>query len=329
VVGDDGIAISGVNSLNEAGPGEICFFADQRLSEELKKTRGSAVIVSVENQLFNGPQVVAANPELAFARVATLLSPAIAGYPGVSERAVVHESSVIGRNVSIYPLVYVGKEAVIGDDVILFPGVFVGDRARIGVRTVIHPNVAVLRDCVIGKDVIIHAGTVIGADGFGFVRDGRTSVKIPQTGIVQIDDQVEIGANNCIDRATFGRTWIGSRVKTDNLVQIGHNVVIGDDTVVVAQAGIAGSTRIGRGVMIGPQSGLIDHLEIGDGAMIAGRSGVAKAVGAGEIVSGVPAMPHRLWLKITGLIKRLPRLDERVRSLEKKVKELEKLVEME
>ena len=158
---------------------------------------------------------------------------------------------------------YVGKEAVIGDDIVLFAGVFIGDRVKIGNRTVVYPNVSILEDCVIGNDVIIHAGTVIGSDGFGFVQDGTTSVKIPQIGIVQIDDNVEIGANNCIDRAALGKTWIKKGVKTDNLVQVAHNVVIGEDTIVVSQAGIAGSVSIGRQVIIGGQVGISDHVDIG------------------------------------------------------------------
>jgi UDP-3-O-[3-hydroxymyristoyl] glucosamine N-acyltransferase len=171
--------------------------------------------------------------------------------------------------------------------------------------------------------VIIHGGSVIGSDGFGFVRDGSVNVKIPQTGIVQIDDQVEIGANNTVDRAALGRTWIKRGVKTDNLVHVGHNVVIGEDSIIVAQAAISGSVHIGREVVIGGQAAIGDHLEIGDRVMIGSQSGVAKSISFGEVVSGTPAMAHRLWLKTAGLIKRLPRFNDRLRSLEKKVDELE------
>ena len=212
---------------------------------------------------------------------------------------------------------------MIGDEVILFPGVFIGDRVKIGNRALIYSNVSVLQDCLIGNDVIIHAGTVIGSDGFGFVRDGSKSVKIPQTGIVQIDDQVEIGACNCIDRATIGKTWIKTGVKTDNLVQVGHNVSIGEDTIVVAQVGISGSCNIGREVIIGGQAGITDHIEIGDRAMIGSQSGVAKSVSPGEVVSGSPTMPHRLWLRTSRLITRLPQFNERLRKLEKRMEKLE------
>jgi UDP-3-O-[3-hydroxymyristoyl] glucosamine N-acyltransferase len=238
--------------------------------------------------------------------------------------AFVHKSARIGEDVSIYPFVYVGEEAVIGNHTTLYAGVFVGDRVRIGNGTVIHPNVSILHDCVIGDEVIIHAGSVIGSDGFGFVRDGQINVKIPQMGYVQIDDQVELGANNTIDRAALGKTWIKRGVKTDNLVQIAHNVVIGEDTVIVAMTGISGSVNIGREVVIGGQVGINDHITIGDRAMIGSQSGVVKSVSPGQVVSGSPSMPHRLWLRTARVIPRLPEMYDRLRRLEKKVEELEK-----
>lgn len=324
VVGDDRIIITGVNSMDRASHGEISFFADPRYKELLKKSGAAALLVSEATAHFPGSQVVVANPMLAFARVAALFTPPPPRFPGISRDAVIHESSRIGENVSIYPQVYVGEETVIGDDVTLFPGVFVGDRVRIGNKTLIYPNVTIMRECVIGNEVIIHAGTVIGSDGFGFVRDGSVNVKVPQTGIVQIDDHVEIGANNTVDRAALGKTWIKRGVKTDNLVQVGHNVVIGEDTIVVALAGISGSVHVGREVIIGGQVGISDHLEIGDRVMIGSQSGVAKSIPAGEIVSGTPTMPHRLWLKTRGLISRLPDFNERLRRLEKRVEELDR-----
>ena len=212
---------------------------------------------------------------------------------------------------------------MIGDHTTLYPGVFVGDRVRVGSGTVIYPNVSILHDCVIGNEVIIHAGSVIGSDGFGFVRHGNINVKIPQIGYVQIYDQVEIGANNTIDRAALGRTWIKRGVKTDNLVQVAHNVVIGEDTVIVALTGISGSVNIGREVIIGGQVGINDHITIGDRVMIGSQSGVAKSISPGQVVSGTPSMPHRLWLRTTRVILRLPEMYDRLRRLEKKVEELE------
>jgi UDP-3-O-[3-hydroxymyristoyl] glucosamine N-acyltransferase len=323
VVGDDRIFITGINSLHEASEGEVSFFADARYKGALKTTKASAVLISQPNDLFQGPQVVVTNPALSYARVAALFSRPLPRFPGISQEAVIHETSSIGDDVSIYPLVYVGKEAVIGNGVTLFPGVFIGDRVSIGHDTLIYPNVTVMNDCIIGNEVIIHAGTVIGSDGFGFVHDGSEHVKIPQLGIVQIDDRAEIGANNTIDRAALGKTWIKRGVKTDNLVQIGHNVIIGEDSIIVAQTGISGSTRIGRGVLIGGQVGIGDHIEIGDRVMIGSQSGVAKSIPSGDVVSGTPTMPHRLWLRTTSLIPRLPDFNDRLRQLEKKLKEME------
>jgi UDP-3-O-[3-hydroxymyristoyl] glucosamine N-acyltransferase len=324
VIGADNPIIKGINSLDTAGQGEISFFTDRKYTENLRKTDASAVIVSEETLLFKGPQVVVSNPEVAYAKVASIFAPPVPRFPGVSHQAVLKDSPCFGKDVSIYPSVYVGEGASIGDDVVLFPGVFIGDRVRIGNGTVIYPNVTILQDSQIGNNVIIHAGTVIGSDGFGFVRDGVVSLKIPQIGTVQIEDDVEIGANNCIDRAAFGKTWIKRGVKTDNLVHVAHNVVIGEDTIVVAQAGISGTVHIGSQVIIGGQVGISDHVEIGDRVMIGSQSGVPKSIPSGQVVSGTPAMPHRLWLKTSGIIKRLPQFNEHLRHLEKRVSELEK-----
>jgi len=325
VIGDEEIRITGINALTEASEGEISFFTGPRYKDHLTQTKASALLVPRRLDQFPGSQVIVSNPALAYARVAELFASPPARYPGISDRAFVQQSALVGNNVSVYPSVYVGDRAEIGDDVILFPGVFVGDRVRIGKRTVLFPNVSVMHDCIIGNDVVIHAGCVIGADGFGFVRDGATNVKIPQLGIVQIDDQVEIGANSCIDRAALGKTWVRSGVKMDNLVQIAHNVVIGEDTVIVAQAAIGGSVHIGRQVVIGGQVAIGDHVDISDRVMIGSQSGVPKSIPKGQVVSGTPAMPHRLWLKTSSLITRLPDFFARLKDLEKKLADFEKL----
>ena len=318
------IVIKGVNSLDDAGTEDISFFTNPRYKKSLAATKAVAVVLSGKNNIYKGAQVIVPRAELAYAKVAGLFARPLPEFCGISGQATIRENSRIGKNTSIYPSVYVGEKAEIGENVTLFPGVFIGNRVKIGDRTIIYPNVTILQDCLIGSDVIIHSGTVIGSDGFGFVRDGPTSVKIPQIGIVQIDDQVEIGANNCIDRASLGITWIKSGVKTDNLVQIAHNVIIGEDTIIVSQTGVSGSVRIGREVIIGGQVGIVDHLEIGDRAMIGSQSGVIKNIPAGDVVSGTPTMPHRLWLKISGLITRLPHFHERLRDFEKRIESLEK-----
>ena len=324
VLGDKSFVITGINSLDDAEPSEISFLANRRYAAAIKKTRAGAILISRDDPSFKGVKVLVSSPELSYAKVAAIFAPPLSRHPGVSREAVIHENSLIGKDVSIYPLVYVGEGAEIGDETTIFPGVFIGERVKIGKRSLIYPNVTILRDCLIGNEVIIHSGTVIGDDGFGFVRDGTSSIKIPQTGIVQIDDNVEIGVNNCVDRAALGKTWIKRGVKTDNLVQIAHNVVIGEDSVIVAQAGISGSCHIGREVIIGGQVGIIDHIEIGDRAMIAAQSGIVKSIPPGEVVSGSPAISHRLHLKTSSLTKRLPEFNQRLRDLVKKIEELEK-----
>ncbi len=324
VVGDGRVVITGVNSLEAAGPGDISFFSDRRYRKRLEKTKATAVIVRERSPFFEGSQILAPNPALAFARAAALFAQKAFAFHPKNQQSYIHESCRLGQNISMYPMVYVGKDAVIGDDAVLFPGVFIGDRVRIGARTILFPNVTILQDCVVGNDVTIHAGSVIGSDGFGYARDGAVSVKIPQMGYVQIDDDVEIGANNCIDRATFGKTWLMSGVKTDNLVHVAHNVVIGENTVVLAQTAFSGSVSVGSGVIVGGQVGVADHLTIGDGAMIAGRSGVARSVAPGEIVSGSPAIPHQTWLKSSLLVARLPQMNDRLRQVERRLAEMDR-----
>lgn len=326
VKGDAQITISGINSLDRASHGEISFFFDNRYAQYLKNTKASALLVNDFLDDFPGSQILVTNPKLAYARVAEIFAPSLSGFPGISRESFIHETAHIGENVSIHPMVYVGEDAVIQDNVALFPGVFIGDRVTIGDGSVLYPNVSVLHDCIVGKGVIVHAGAVIGSDGFGFVRDGGENVKIPQLGIVQIDDKVEIGANVTIDRAALGKTWIKKGVKTDNLIQIAHNVEIGENTIIVALSGISGSSQIGRDVVIGGQVGIGDHIKIGEKTMIGSTSGVYKSLSSGEVVSGNPTMPHRLWLKTRGLISRLPQLNDHVRDLEKRVKKLEKLI---
>lgn len=319
IVGDSSVMIEGINSLEAARAGEISFLTDPRFKRHLDRTEASALIVSKEIEAYRGPQLVVENPAVAYARVAHLFAPAVPRYPGISENAEIRESSRLGKGVSVYPGVYIGEKAIIGDEVVLFPGVFVGDGVKIGKRSVIRPNVTIMEGCSLGADVTVHAGTVIGSDGFGYVMDGTVRLKIPQIGTVQIDDEVELGANNCIDRAALGKTWIQRGVKTDNFVHVAHNVIIGEDTIILAQTAFSGSVRVGRQAVIGGQVAIADHLDIGDRVMIAGQSGVVKSVGNGEVVSGSPAMPHRRWLKSSTVFKRLPELQERLYRLEQKV----------
>ncbi len=322
IEGDDRIIINGINSLDCAIPGEISFLIAPRYKKKLATTLASAIIIAEPAENYKGSQIIAANPELAYAKTAQIFAMPLTRFNGISPQLIIDEGCFIGKEVSIFPNVYLGKDVSIGDGTILFPGVYIGDRVKIGEKSVIHANVSILEDCIVGNNVIICPGSVIGSDGFGFVKDGHKSVRIPQIGTVQIDDDVEIGANNCVDRAALGKTWIKRGVKTDNLVHIAHNVVVGEDSILVAQVGVSGSVRIGNQVILGGQAGISDHIDIGDKAMIGSQSGIAKSVLPGNIVSGTPGMPHRLYLKTSSLIARLPQFFERLRTVEKKIAKL-------
>ncbi|MCK4727872.1 MAG: UDP-3-O-(3-hydroxymyristoyl)glucosamine N-acyltransferase, partial [Desulfobacterales bacterium] len=236
----------------------------------------------------------------------------------------VGENLKCGKEISVYPGVFVGDDVTLGDRVTLCPGVVVGNGVAIGDDVFVHPNASILERCQIGSRVVIHAGSVIGSDGFGFASDGDRYHKIPQTGNVRIDDDVEIGACNTIDRATFGRTWIKRGVKTDNLVHIAHNVVVGEETVLVAQVGISGSVTIGTHSILAGQTGVAGHVTIGNRVTVGGGSGVTKSVPDGRIVSGFPAVDHRLWLKVSSIIPKLPDMKKKLRELEKRIEEMEK-----
>jgi len=258
------------------------------------------------------------------AKALSLLTAKPYGTVGVAKESWISPSAVLADDVSIYPFAYVGEGVRIGSRVVIHPGVCVGREVIIGDDTVLYPNVVVYPLCVIGARVIIHAGAVIGSDGFGFVKEEGRNVKIHQVGAVEIEDDVEVGANSCIDRATFGTTRIKRGVKIDNLVQIAHNVVIGEDSIVVAQVGISGSTTLGRNVTLGGQVGLADHLEVGDNVMVAAQSGVMKDVQSNQIVGGTPALPHRQALRVTSVWTRLPELKRELEELKGRLEKVEK-----
>ena len=323
VIGDKKSLIKGINSLDNAQEGDIAFFYDMRYKEQALATRATALVVSEAIDGFSGGQILVENPKLAYARLAALFAPPVPVFQGISRDAVVEETAVTGKEVSVYPMVYVGKNAVIGDNVILFPGVFIGDNVKVGNNSVLHANVSVARDCIIGSNVVIHAGCAIGSDGFGYVRSEEGNVKVPQLGNVRIDDDVEIGANTTIDRAAHGTTHIKKGVKIDNLVQIAHNVVIGEHSIVVALSGISGSVKVGKNVIIGGQVGIKDHITIGDWAQVGSAAGVHKSLAEGEAVLGNPEMPPRQWMETRALIRKLPEMNKRIKTLEKKLKVLE------
>jgi UDP-3-O-[3-hydroxymyristoyl] glucosamine N-acyltransferase len=323
VAGNGACLITGMNALDKAKDGDIAFFSDVRYRGEALSTRASALMVSEKLPGYTGDQILVANPKLAYAKLAAMFAPKAPRYFGISREASIDETAVTGNSVSIYPFAYVGKNAVIGDNTTLFPGVFIGNNVKVGNNSVLHPNVAVLENCIIGANVIIHAGSVIGSDGFGYVQSDEGNVKVPQLGNVMIDDDVEIGANTTIDRASHGTTHIKKGVKIDNLVQVAHNVVIDEHSIVVAQSGISGSVNIGKNVIIGGQVGIRDHITIGDRAQVGSGAGVHKSINDGEAVLGDPEMPARLWMETRVLIRKLPELNKKVKALEKRLKELE------
>lgn len=324
--GDPNMEISGIASLEEAQEGDISFLAEMKNISRLEKTRASAIIAPCELPPFSKPVIRTPHPYLAFVKVQAFFSYKPYSPLGIDSRACVCRGAEIGKDVSIYPYVYIGEESKIGDRAVLYPGVYIGPQAQVGEDSILYPNVVVMERCLIGKRVIIHAGTIIGSDGFGFVQEENRHIKVPQVGIVQVDDDVEIGANCTIDRATMGKTWIKRGVKTDNLVHIAHNVTVGEDTLLVAQVGIAGSTRIGNRVALGGQVGVVGHITIGDDVKVGAQSGVAQDIAPGQIVSGTPAIPHKDWLRAQAIFAKLPEMKRRIRELEKRIAILEKLI---
>src|SRR5216117_387471 len=320
LVGDPSLQIMGAASLGDATPGEISFFANRKYVALLRKTRASAVFVPPD---FTEPitlaQIRVANPTKAFEQVVVKFAPKpITFAPGIHPTAVVDPSAQIGKCVSIQPHAVIESGARIGDDTIIGAGSYIGHETVIGPGCLIYPRVTIRERSRIGSRVIIHSGAVIGADGFGFEMVDGKHEKIQQLGIVQIDDDVEIGANTTVDRARFGRTWIQQGVKIDNLVQIAHNVVIGKNSVIVAQTGIAGSVRIGQRVLIGGQAGIIGHIEIGDNTAIGAQSGISKNISGGAWWA-TPAVPLAEAKQQIAWVRRLGKLFARVKEIEKKL----------
>jgi UDP-3-O-[3-hydroxymyristoyl] glucosamine N-acyltransferase len=320
LVGDPALKITGAASLGEAVPGEITFYSDPRYGPLLRKTRASAVFVPPDfADSIATAQIRVSHPNKAFEQVVLRFAPKpITFMPGIHPSAVIDPSAQLGQRVSIQPHTVIEADAKIGDDSVIGAGSYIGHETVIGAACLIYPRVTIRERSRIGSRVIIHSGAVIGADGFGFeMVDGRQE-KIQQLGIVQIDDDVEIGANTTVDRARFGRTWIQQGVKIDNLVQVAHNVVIGKHSVVAAQTGISGSTRVGEYVQMAGQVGIVGHVEIADGSRIAAQSGVSKSIPGGTWF-GYPAMPMPEARRQIAWVRRLGKLFDRVKQIEKKL----------
>lgn len=320
LLGREDLIITGACGIKEAEEGDITFLANPRYMPYLEKTKASAVITSFDVESSSKPIIRTKNPSLAFAKVVAEFFPQNFKHPqGIHPTVILGKNVSVGKQVGIGPYVVIGDNVVIGDRTIIYSGCFIGDDSRIGSDSLIYANVSIRERTTVGNRCIIHSGAVLGSDGFGFVNLEGKHLKIPQVGIVEVQDDVEIGANVTIDRARFGKTQIGRGTKIDNLVHIAHNVSIGENCLIIAQVGISGSTVLGNNVTLAGQAGLVGHISIGDNAIVAAQAGVTKSVPAGVTVSGYPAKPHDLAKRINACIQNLPRLYEAVELLKKKL----------
>lgn len=328
VVGDGNLIISGLNSIEEAQEGEISFIAKVKGNELRNLSMASALLVpqSVENPDMDVIRVK--DPYLGSAILHGFFLATDFEVRGIHPSAVIAQSAQLPEQISVGPNAVIGENVTIGQRTTIEPGVVIGDDVHIGDDCLIKANVTIVDGCLLGNKVILHPGTVIGSDGFGYATDGRGfHYKRPQVGIVEIGDDVEIGANCSVDRATFGVTQIKSGTKIDNQVQIGHNVIIGENSIIVAQVGLAGSTTIGRNVVMGGQAASAGHLTIGDRSMVAARGGVTGNLAPGSVVGGTPAIPIKDWGKASMVFGRLPEMRKELRSLRKELEGLKKEID--
>lgn len=328
VEGNPETPVHSFGKIEEAQPGQLTFLANPKYEEYLYRTQASLVIINESQELkepVNATLIRVADAYSAFAILLSKYQEMVKQkLTGIQEPSYISQSAKVGQQVYIGAFSYIGDNVVLGDNVKVYPNVFLGDNVKINDNTVIHPGVKIYHDCVIGKNVTIHAGTVVGSDGFGFAPQADGSFKkVPQIGNVVVEDFVEIGANATIDRATIGSTVIRSGAKLDNLIQIAHNVEVGNNTVIAAQSGVSGSTKIGNNVMIGGQAGIVGHIQIADGSKINAQSGVSKSIKtANTAVTGSPAFEYTSALRSQAVSRKLPELEKRIKELEKLVQQL-------
>ena len=325
--GDPDIRVNNIARIEEGHPGALSFLANPKYEHYIYTTASSVVLVNrsfVPSGRFGATLIKVDNAYEAFASLLRMVDQARPRKKGIHPAAVIEESARIGKDVYIGPYAYVGESVVIGDGCAIYPHVYIGDNTCLGINCTINPGVKIYHDCVLGKEVIVHAGSVIGSDGFGFAPQSENEyMKIPQLGNVVIEDMVEIGANVSIDRATMGSTLIRRGVKLDNLIQIGHNVEVGENTVMAAQTGIAGSTKVGAGCMFGGQVGITGHVKIANGTKIAAQSGIiADIKEENSVILGSPAFDHRQFIKSWIYFKKLPEIKARIDSIEKDLNEM-------
>jgi UDP-3-O-[3-hydroxymyristoyl] glucosamine N-acyltransferase len=327
VVGDKDLVVTGISSIQDAKEGDITFLANPKYIPFSKKTKAAAIITSRDIKISGKSIIRTDNPSLAFSDlIAAMTEEEAHPFKGIHESAFIGDECAIGKNVSIGPFAIIESHAKIGDHTVVYGGSYIGHHTTIGADCLIYPNVTVREHVIIGDRVILHSGTVIGSDGFGYVQVGGIHKKIPQVGTVKIEDDVEIGANVTIDRARFDQTIIGKGTKIDNLVQVAHNVVMGENCIIISQVGISGSTTIGKGVIMGGQAGATGHLKIGEGSIIFSRGVATKSVPAFARVSGFPAKPHNEAKRINAYMQRLPHYVKMIQELQKKIGELEKKI---
>lgn len=322
VVGDGSLLISGVTNIEEAGAEQITFAVAPHL-EKAAVCAAGAVIIPADTEDFVKPAIRVANPRLAFTTLLQLFTPPLEVPRGVHPTAVLADTVKVGQNVAIMPYVVIEDDVTIGDNTVIYPHCHLGRGTTVGADTLLYANVSVREYTEIGNRVIIHSGTVLGSDGFGFVTVHGAHRKVPQVGNVVIGDDVEIGAQVAIDRATTGSTVVKQGTKIDNLVHLAHNVVIGEHCFLVAQTGIAGSAKVGHHVTFAGQSGSAGHLTIGDNCVFAARSAPISDVPSGSFFAGFPARPHKEWLRGEAAVQRVPELLKKVRELEKRLAKLE------
>ncbi len=325
IIGREDIVIENIRPIDDASEGDITFIANNKSLKKLKTTKASAILAAPQTQAEGKNLVLVSDPYADFGKLLALFYPLEHGKKGISADAYIEEGASVSTETVIFPRTYISTGAKVEKGAVLYPGVFIGRNASVGENSILYANVTIYHGCVIGKRVIIHSGAVVGSDGFGFAAPGRGNNKIPQVGFVQIDDDVEIGANTTIDRATIAqkKTWIQRNVKIDNLVQIAHNVVIGENSVIISQVGISGSTRLGKSVIVGGQTGFVGHINIGDNVIIAAGSAVNKDIASGQIVGGRPPLPHKQFLRVEACKLKLPEIKKTVEELKKKVATLE------
>lgn len=331
IVGDGDCIVGDLAPIESAKSSELTFLASDKYEKFLKDTKAGGVIISSKLEKSKKAEgknyLLCSNPYLAFALVLGVFRPYYHPSSGIDERAVIDSSATIGNGVTIQATAFIEAGVVIGDSVIIYPGVYVGKDVSIGEGSIIYPNVSLREGTVVGKNVIVNCNAAIGTEGFGYAKDGAKQIKVPQTGIVVLEDDVEIGAGCTIDRAAVDKTIIKRGTKLDNLCHIAHNAVIGEDSMILGQSGVSGSTTLGARNIVAGQSGLVGHIETVDDVVIGGRSAASKSIKKAGIYSGFPAIPHGDWLRSQSLVPKLPEMKKRIIDLEKKIEELTKIQE--